>query len=50
MKKLALTAAAAGGVAFAFPRLARKARAMHERCRELMRDRCGQASAGCQPS
>lgn len=50
MKRLVLTATAAGGAAFAFSRLARKGRAMHEHCREMMRDRCSQVSAGCRPS
>lgn len=49
MKRLAVGAAAAGGAALALHQLARKAHAMHERCREMMRNHCGASSAGCQP-
>ena len=47
MKRLVLGAAAAGGAAFALHHFARKGRAMHDHCRELM---CGlqRLSAGCQ--
>ena len=46
MKKIVI-AAAAGGAAFALHRVARKARELHDHCREMMRDRCGASSAGC---
>jgi hypothetical protein len=39
MKKLVLGAALAGGAAFAFHRLAGKARKMHDHCREMMAGR-----------
>ena len=49
MKRLVLAAAAAGGAAFALRHLARRAREMHDQCREMMRNHCGASSAGCQP-
>jgi hypothetical protein len=49
MKKLVVGAAVAGGAAFALRRLARKAREMHDQCRELMRNHRGASSAACRP-
>ena len=49
MKRLVLGAAAVGGTAFALRHLVRKAHAMHEHCREMMRNHCGTSSAGCRP-
>ena len=48
MKRIVLGAAAAGGAAFALHHLARKGRAMHNHCREIMRNHCGTSSAPCQ--
>lgn len=47
MKRLVLGAAAAGGAALALHRLARKGRAMHDHCREMMRNRRDTSSAPC---
>ena len=49
MKRLAFGAAAAAAAAFALHRLAPKVRQMHAHCHEMMRTRCGGATAGCQP-
>ena len=48
MKRLG-PAAAAGGAALALRRLASKAHEMHGQCRDMMRTRCGGASAACHP-
>ena len=45
MKRIVLGAAAAGGAAVALHHLARKGRAMHDYCRELMRNQCATSSA-----
>ena len=47
MKRLVLGAAAASGAAFALRQIVRKARAMHDHCRELMRDNRADSNVGC---
>lgn len=47
MKRLVIGAAAAGGAAFAVSRLARKGRKLHDHCRDVMRDHCGDSDASC---
>jgi hypothetical protein len=49
MKRLVLGAAAVGGTAFAIRRLARKGHALHDHCREMMQNHCGDSNAGCRP-
>ena len=46
MKRIVIGAAVAGGAALALRPLARKAQAMHARCRELMRDQRACSCAG----